>query len=49
MEGEILENVSQEMIDYFNQSVSNQSAHQNMQIVSDWMDDSVHMVEVKNG
>ncbi len=46
---EILENVSQEMIDYFNKSVSNQPAFQNMQLVSDWMDDSYQMVEVSNG
>ena len=49
MQNEILENVSQEMIDYINNSVSNQSANQNMQLVSDWMVDSFQMVEVKNG
>ena len=46
---EILENVSQEIIDHFNKSISNQSSNQNMQLVSDWMDDSFQMVEVDSG
>ena len=46
MQNEVLENVSQEMIDYFNHSIANQPAHQNMQLVSDMMDDSFQMVAV---